>query len=78
MAKGQRDFERYKQGKRLSPLHSIYANCYECNCLDGPSDCFVHTCPLYPYMPYGTKPAQKKQMKKKVDLIKDPQKDLVF
>lgn len=50
---GHADYNKWKQGKRLTRQHQIYANCYECNGLsDSGPDCGGEkTCPLYIYSP---------------------------
>ena len=60
-AKGRAHYERHHAGARLSPTQAILAKCYECTGFysDGLDDCKMPRCPLYPYMPYGSCPAEK-------------------
>jgi hypothetical protein len=56
MAKGCEDYKKFKAGKVLSPMKSIYAMCYMCNGEgeDGFTDCKgSKSCPLYPYSVWG-------------------------
>lgn len=53
MIKGQRDYERFKKGERLTHRQVILAQCYVCNGMDeGGEDCKGVSCPLYQFMPY--------------------------
>lgn len=62
--KGSADLLKYREGKKLTSSQSIRAKCAECmgNYEDGRKDCTNEGCPLYPWMPYGTKKRAKKQM----------------
>lgn len=55
LATGKKHLRNYLQGKRIIRSQAIEAKCYDCSCyyIDGRVDCEVHTCPLYPFMPYG-------------------------
>ncbi len=55
--KGRRLYLEYLDDKKLTPLNSIIANCFECcnGYLDGRMDCELADCPLYRYMPYRIK-----------------------
>lgn len=53
---GKTHLERYLEHGEVLPRGSaIKAKCYDCSAYysDGREDCRVHTCPLYPYSPYG-------------------------
>ena len=53
MIKGQKEYERFKQGESMTFKQAIYAQCYECNGMEeGGEDCKGESCPLYPFMPY--------------------------
>lgn len=53
MIKGQKPYEKFKEGKKLSYYQSILAQCYVCNGRDeGGIDCNGSSCPLYRFMPY--------------------------
>ena len=53
--KGALEMEKYLEGKKLTPLESIRAKCYDClgYMVDGGMDCEIPDCSLYPFMPYG-------------------------
>lgn len=55
MAKGQAAHKKYLSGKNLTKSVAITAKCFECmgHYDDGPCDCEIVKCPLYPFMPYG-------------------------
>lgn len=53
MIKGQKEFEKFKAGERLTWKEAVLALCYICN--GGPEggvDCRGTSCPLYSKMPY--------------------------
>ena len=51
MIKGQKDYEKFQQGIKLSPIRAIRAQCYICNGEGGGGvDCMGTSCPLYPYL----------------------------
>ena len=63
-ARGRKELENHLAGKRLTAKQAAYAKCYDCmgGFVDGKVDCGVTGCPLYGYMPYGSrKYAPKKQ-----------------
>ena len=51
---GGKELKRYLEGKRLQSRQAIKAKCYDCAAYydDGPKDCGLCECPLYPFMPY--------------------------
>lgn len=57
-ASGRREFLKYLEGDRITKRQAILAKCYDCMAFyaSGRSDCNLSDCPLYPFMPYGTKP----------------------
>lgn len=57
-ASGRRDLLKYLEGARITQRQAIIAKCYDCMAFyaDGRSDCKFSDCPLYPFMPYSTKP----------------------
>ena len=59
-AKGRSELLKHFENKKLNGGDAIIAKCYECmNCYaDGRCDCVIPSCPLYPWMPYGTIDAQ--------------------
>ena len=52
--KGRRELLLHLGGGRLTPVERIKAKCNECcnGFIDGPHDCQIETCPLYPLQPY--------------------------
>jgi hypothetical protein len=53
MIKGQREWNKWKKGLKLSPKQAILAQCFECNGQeDSRGDCQGHQCPLYLFQPY--------------------------
>lgn len=57
-ASGRRELLKYLEGARITQRQAILAKCYDCMAFytDGKGDCKLLDCPLYPFMPYGTKP----------------------
>lgn len=55
-SRGYNMLKRYADGFRLTARQAIVAKCCDCmgHYVDGLHDCDTGTCPLYPYMPYGT------------------------
>jgi hypothetical protein len=53
-AKGKMEFEKFKQGAKLTYKQAVLAKCYECMCgyADGKVDCEVKDCPLIIFMPF--------------------------
>ena len=60
-ARGRGEYQKHLDGKRLSRGQAGLAKCYECmgGYCDGKADCGISKCPLYPYMPYRAKKADK-------------------
>lgn len=52
---------RHTHGKSLTATEAILAKCASCmnDYVDGRRDCETTDCPLYPWMPYGSKPRKK-------------------
>lgn len=63
-AKGRVELINYLSNGRVTARQAILAKCYDCTAYyaDGRVDCKVETCPLYPYMPYSSKPAAKRKV----------------
>lgn len=57
-AQGKKEILKYLKGNRLTLRQAILAKCYDCMAFyaDGRNDCKDADCPLYPFMPYGSKP----------------------
>ena len=55
-AKGKREYEKHLRREQVTRTEAMLAMCYQCQGYykDGVSDCTNESCPLYPYMPYGT------------------------
>jgi len=53
--KGQKEYKKWQNGKKLTRKEVMLANCYVCNGLDDSrSDCKgKRSCPMYQYAPYG-------------------------
>lgn len=50
--KGQKQYEKFEKGGKLTRREAMLAKCYECNGYDESGvDCKVETCPLYQYHP---------------------------
>ena len=57
--KGQKEYEKFKDGKPLTRKQAILAQCYDCNGQEESSaDCKGKSCPLYQYQPYRGKKAK--------------------
>lgn len=51
--KGQREYQKFIGGQRLTHRQAILAQCYSCNgSEEGGDDCKGESCPLYLFMPY--------------------------
>ena len=57
-AKGRKELHDYAAGKRLTPIKSIYAKCYECSggIAEEIKNCTIASCPLFPHNPYNRQP----------------------
>jgi len=53
--RGQREYEKWKKGDRLSVNWAVLAQCYSCNGFEeSADDCKGESsCPLYRYSPHG-------------------------
>ena len=51
---GKNDLVKHLEGKSITMKGAIKAKCYDCMGYyqDGPIDCLVPECPLYPFMSY--------------------------
>jgi len=60
-ARGRRELEAYRQGKKLTYRQACLAKCYECmgGYADGKVDCEIPGCPLYGFMPFKAVEARK-------------------
>ena len=58
--RGKKELIDYLEGKALSRTAAMLAFCYGCGAgyTDGAKDCELFQCPMYPFMPYGTKKAK--------------------
>ena len=51
--KGQMQYKKWENGKKLTRREAILANCYMCNGYeDSNVDCKAINCPLYYFSPY--------------------------
>ena len=56
MIKGQKEYEKFRDGIKLSRKQAILAFCYECNGFESSNeDCSGKDCPMYQFMPYKGK-----------------------
>ena len=55
---GRKEMMQHLEGRRLTQRGIIMAKCFECmgGYADGPNDCRIPSCALYPLMPYRDKP----------------------
>ncbi len=57
--RGQREYEKFKEGGPLSRKQAMLALCFECNGFeDSSEDCGTHSCPIYQYHPHKGKKTQ--------------------
>jgi hypothetical protein len=62
-ARGKKELIAHLYGERLTARQAGLAKCYECMgaYADGRGqDCEIPDCPLYPFMPYSSKPREKR------------------
>ena len=54
-SRGRKLLEKYLKGEVLTNAVAVQAKCCDCSgyYIGGLKDCNVHTCPLYPFMPFG-------------------------
>lgn len=55
--KGLKELESHRASERLTQGEAVLAKCARCmsRYKDGRQDCRVPDCPLYPWMPFGSK-----------------------
>ncbi len=54
--KGEREYNKFKSGDKLTRKQAILAQCYVCNGLEeSAEDCEGKSCPLYQYHHYRNK-----------------------
>jgi hypothetical protein len=64
MIKGQKEYEKFKAGAKLSRKQAMLAHCYECNGFEKSNeDCQGKNCPGYQFMPYKGKKKDKEATK---------------
>jgi len=53
LIKGQIEYKKWKDGKKLTRGEAMSAMCYQCNGMEQSNeDCQGKNCPMYPYQPY--------------------------
>lgn len=52
LLKGQKEFRKWKEGKKLTRKEAILAQCYECNGFEAVDCQGEESCPMYQFMPY--------------------------
>jgi hypothetical protein len=70
---GKTTYLKYLSGTHCTAKESILAKCAEC-CAgyhDGRMDCKMPDCPLYPFMPYGTKKQKFRRKVEKEDIAEE-------
>ena len=51
--KGEKEFNRFVKGDKLSRKEAMLAKCYDCNGgKESNCDCEITDCPMYPYHHY--------------------------
>jgi len=56
LIKGQREWQRFEAGEKLTRAEAMKALCWDCNGReDSRVDCRGFHCPLYQYAPYRSK-----------------------
>ncbi len=72
--KGQVEYDRWKNGEKLTRSEAILAMCYDCNGFgEGGVDCMGEDdCPLYKFMSYGkynktNNPVKERSEKQKIN-----------
>lgn len=60
--RGVKEQAMHVEGKRLTLRQAALAHCSDCmgRYADGRQDCAMPKCAMYPWMPYGSRPAPKK------------------
>jgi hypothetical protein len=60
ITRGQREYEKWESGVKLSRKQAILAHCYQCNGFEESNeDCQGKNCPSYQFMPYKGKKKSK-------------------
>jgi len=62
--RGQKEYEKWETGNRLSRKQAMLAHCYQCNGSgESNQDCLGKNCPSYQFMPYKGKKREKTSIK---------------
>jgi len=61
MIKGQREYDKWQRGEKITRTQAVLANCYSCNGLEQSREdcCGDQSCPLYQFSPYRSTLKQK-------------------
>ena len=64
--RGRQELIDHLEGKMISRAEAMLAFCYGCGAgyTDGAKDCELYQCPMYHYMPYGSKKIKSSRMAK--------------
>ena len=65
LIKGQTDYQRWKNGVKLTRLESIYAQCYVCNGAKNEYCGGAKSCPLYQYSPFSHEAIKKSVLRRR-------------
>lgn len=69
--KGQKEYEKFEEGKKLTRKQAMLAQCFVCNGLDeGGDDCKGTSCPLYQFMVYRAGKGKKKVSAKQLESLR--------
>ena len=67
MIKGQKEYEKFERGEKLSRKQAILAHCYQCNGFEESNeDCQGTLCPMYQYSPSKGKKRGKRTIKAEI------------
>lgn len=76
-ARGRTELIKFHTGRRLTPMQSIRAKCYDCMgyYADGKRDCGQVDCPLHRFMPYALGVADEEPDDEDLDVVAGEEPD---